>query len=63
MCFLRVEPVNNKWSFLCIILSIRASLCQGLGTDENTLIEILASRNNREILDIKKAYKEGLLPF
>ncbi|XP_070821012.1 annexin A1a [Chaetodon trifascialis] len=30
---------------------------KGLGTDEDTLIEILASRNNTEILDIKKAYK------
>ncbi|XP_056145963.1 annexin A1a [Lampris incognitus] len=31
---------------------------KGLGTDEDTLIEILASRTNREILAIKKAYKE-----
>ncbi|XP_030593411.1 annexin A1a [Archocentrus centrarchus] len=31
---------------------------KGLGTDEDTLIEILASRNNRQILDIKKVYKE-----
>ncbi|XP_008333880.1 annexin A1a [Cynoglossus semilaevis] len=31
---------------------------KGIGTDEDTLIEILASRTNREILDIKKAYKE-----
>ncbi|XP_040051245.1 annexin A1a [Gasterosteus aculeatus] len=31
---------------------------KGLGTDEDVLIEILASRNNREIMDIKKAYKE-----
>uniref|UniRef100_A0A4W6FXA8 Annexin n=1 Tax=Lates calcarifer TaxID=8187 RepID=A0A4W6FXA8_LATCA len=31
---------------------------KGLGTDEDTLIEILASRTNREILDIKRVYKE-----
>ncbi|XP_036382523.1 annexin A1a [Megalops cyprinoides] len=31
---------------------------KGLGTDEDTLIEILASRTNKEIREIKKAYKE-----
>ncbi|KAM8760833.1 annexin A1a [Acanthopagrus schlegelii] len=31
---------------------------KGLGTDEDTLIEIMASRNNREIVEIKKVYKE-----
>ncbi|XP_036454242.1 annexin A1a [Colossoma macropomum] len=31
---------------------------KGLGTDEDTLIEILASRTNKEIRDIKKAYKD-----
>ncbi|KAF4074623.1 hypothetical protein AMELA_G00241370 [Ameiurus melas] len=31
---------------------------KGLGTDEDTLIEILASRSNKEIGDIKNAYKE-----
>ena len=46
---------GTKRFFLCIC----ASLSQGLGTDEDTLTEILASRTNRQILDIKKAYKEG----
>uniref|UniRef100_A0AAY4CYM0 Annexin n=1 Tax=Denticeps clupeoides TaxID=299321 RepID=A0AAY4CYM0_9TELE len=31
---------------------------KGLGTDEDTLIEILASRTNKEIRDLKKVYKE-----
>ncbi|XP_053182100.1 annexin A1a [Scomber japonicus] len=30
---------------------------KGLGTDEDTLIEVMASRTNREILDLKKTYK------
>uniref|UniRef100_A0A673CFI4 Annexin n=1 Tax=Sphaeramia orbicularis TaxID=375764 RepID=A0A673CFI4_9TELE len=30
---------------------------KGLGTDEDTLIEILASRTNRELEEVKKAYK------
>lgn len=44
--------------FVCI--NLHASFLQGLGTDEDTLVEILASRTNREIVAIKKAYKEGL---
>ncbi|XP_060676808.1 annexin A2-like [Hemiscyllium ocellatum] len=31
---------------------------KGLGTDEDTLIEILATRSNRELQDIKAVYKE-----
>ncbi|KAM4807974.1 annexin A6-like [Rhinophrynus dorsalis] len=31
---------------------------KGLGTDEDTLIEILASRNNKELRDINRVYKE-----
>ncbi|CAL8347000.1 unnamed protein product [Lota lota] len=32
---------------------------KGLGTDEDTLIEIMASRTNREMEAIKRAYKEA----
>lgn len=33
-------------------------LFQGLGTDEETLIEIVCSRNNEEMVEIKKVYRE-----
>ncbi|XP_030049731.1 annexin A1 [Microcaecilia unicolor] len=33
---------------------------KGLGTDEDCLIEILASRNNKELREIKKVYSEEL---
>ncbi|XP_076002954.1 annexin A2-like [Genypterus blacodes] len=36
---------------------LRASM-KGLGTDEETLIEIVCSRNSQELLEIKKVYKE-----
>uniref|UniRef100_H2TT71 Annexin n=1 Tax=Takifugu rubripes TaxID=31033 RepID=H2TT71_TAKRU len=36
---------------------IRGSI-KGLGTDEETLIEILCSRSNTELLEIKQVYKE-----
>lgn len=48
------QSVNSQW-----LSSGLFCLLQGIGTDEDTLIEILASRNNREILDMKKAYQEG----
>uniref|UniRef100_A0AAR2ILV2 Annexin n=1 Tax=Pygocentrus nattereri TaxID=42514 RepID=A0AAR2ILV2_PYGNA len=32
---------------------------KGLGTDEDTLVEILASRTNSQIRELKKAYKDG----
>ena len=32
---------------------------QGLGTDESTLIEVLCTRTNEEILALKKKYKSG----
>lgn len=33
---------------------------QGLGTNEDVLVEILATRSNEEILEIKRVFKEGL---
>eukprot|EP00064_Thunnus_orientalis_P016579 superscaffoldBa00003316_g16645 len=36
---------------------LKASM-KGLGTDEETLIEIVCSRNNEELLEIKKVYRE-----
>ncbi|KAJ8247519.1 hypothetical protein GJAV_G00247320 [Gymnothorax javanicus] len=36
---------------------LRASM-KGLGTDEETLIEIVCSRSNEELVEIKKVYKE-----
>lgn len=37
-------------------------LFQGLGTDEETLIEILCSRSSEEMADIKKVYTESKCP-
>lgn len=45
-----------KWRFSYISSSL---LIQGLGTDEDTLNEILASRTNREIREINRVYREG----
>ncbi|XP_041756059.1 annexin A1-like [Coregonus clupeaformis] len=41
-------------------MCVTVLICEetGLGTDEDTLVEILASRTNKEIKEIKKAYKE-----
>jgi len=42
----------------CIHVTVPCVL-QGLGTDEESLNEIVCSRNNEELMEIKKVYKES----
>ena len=45
--------------FLHFFFFFKSFSIQGLGTDEDTLNEILASRTNREIREINRVYREG----
>ena len=40
-------------------MSVGDMYIQGLGTDESTLIEILCTRSNDEIQELKRQYKSG----
>ena len=57
----RIGPQHSR-QMQCIwreqtVYSLIALCCQGLGTDEDDLIEILCTRNNKQIQEIKAAYK------
>ena len=45
---------------LRMLISSAGCVVQGLGTDEDVLVEILATRTNGEINEIKRTFKEGL---
>lgn len=44
---------------LCTFIHLPVSGSQGAGTDDDVLIEILASRTGEQIKDIVKVYKKG----
>lgn len=52
------SPSGNYLKELLLHVHPRA-LLQGAGTNERCLIEILASRNNKQIQDMVEAYKDG----
>lgn len=42
------------------LLQTESHMClQGLGTDEDTLIEIICSRTNQELCEINRVYRES----
>jgi annexin A2 len=40
-------------------LKLRINILQGVGTDEDAMIEILCSRTNKQIQEINATYKRG----
>ena len=60
-CWRSVLLAPNFTAFVvgrCLILF---DVLQGLGTDEDVLIEVLCTRSNRQLQEIKRVYKESKL--
>lgn len=52
-----LKPLKHVCTFLAS--NVPVSMFQGLGTDEDTLIEIICSRTNQELNEINRVYRES----
>lgn len=52
-----LKPFKHVCAFLAS--NVPVSMFQGLGTDEDTLIEIICSRTNQELNEINRVYRES----
>lgn len=53
------ESYKTNVTFYIALLACPPSQ-QGLGTNEDVLVEVLATRSNQQIVEIKRVFKEGL---
>lgn len=53
------ESYKTNVTFYITLLACPPSQ-QGLGTNEDVLVEVLATRSNQQIVEIKRVFKEGL---
>jgi hypothetical protein len=51
----KIFEMEDKMNQISVLFS------QGAGTDESTLVEIMCSRSNEEIDELKEKYQEGRL--
>ena len=59
-CVLSCLCVCCVYVYVCaVVIGNNYIYIQGLGTDESTLIEILCTRSNDEIQELKRQYKSG----
>ena len=56
----QILPLSSHTDQSCTCFAFIFILClQGAGTNERCLIEVLASRNNKQVHEMVEAYKDG----